>query len=66
MQAILDFAGQQTHVLRGRLPPALFFQENATTDFGHADQANFSTIFCFVYRTITKMIRGRIFRGNFG
>ena len=29
MQAILDFAGQKTHVLRGRLPPAVFFQEKS-------------------------------------
>ena len=46
MQAILDFAGQKTHVLRGRLPPAVFFPgKMQPPDFGHADQAKFSTIF---------------------
>ena len=67
MQAILDFAGQKNHVLRGRLPPAVFFQEKCNPQIlDMPTRPNFQRSLIIFNKKGPTCSAATFFRGNFG
>ena len=54
MQAILDFAGQKTHVLRGRLPPAFFSRKYNPQILDMLTRPIFQRLYSFSRKKIPK------------